>query len=169
MIHIERSTDYDLVRAILTQPSIYPQIADDLSPAAADYRPLESDAIWYAVVWDDNELLGLWMLVPQNGICWEIHTALLPHARGPRAYKAAALMQQWVWRNTPCRRLITNVPADNRPAYLFAVAAGMEFYGRNEASFLKNGNLIDQACLGLSRPADLPLFDAAQVEISTAR
>lgn len=161
MIHIERSTDYALIRGILTHPSVYEQISDDCSPPAAEYRPIESEAIWYAVVWDGNELLGLWMLVPQNGICWEIHTALLPHARGARAYRAAALMQAWVWLNTPCRRLITNIPADNRPAHFFAVAAGMQEYGRNEASFLKGGRLVDQTCLGISRPREMPLFDPA--------
>ena len=162
MIRIERSFDYDLIRGILTHSSVWHDISDDLSPSPAEYRPIESEAIWYAVVWDGNELLGLWMLCPQNGVCWEIHTALLPHARGARAYQAASLMKAWIWENTPCRRLITNVPVDNKPAYVFAVAAGMEPYGTNEDSFLKGGRLIDQICLGISRPSDMPLFQAAE-------
>ena len=60
-----------------------------------------------------------------------------------------------------------NVPRDNRVAYHFALAAGMNVYGQNECSFLKNGKLHDQICLGISRPADMPLFGAAQVELST--
>lgn len=154
VIHIERSTDYGLIRGIMTQGQIYRHISDDGSPPADEYRPIESGVIWYLVVWDGNTLLGLWMLVPQNSICWEIHTALLPHAWGERAHRAAQVMLTWVWENTPCRRLITNVPADNRLAFHFALDAGMEVYGKNEDSFLKNGKLLDQICLGLSRPRE---------------
>lgn len=152
MIHIERSFDYDLIRAIMGNISIYRRICDDRCPPAAEFRPIESEEIWYCIVWDGNDLLGLWMLVPQNGICYEIHTCLLPHAWGARARRAAAAMAAWIWENTPCRRLITNVPANNRVAYHFALQAGMEVYGRNEASFLKNGKLLDQICLGMSPP-----------------
>lgn len=161
MIHIERSTDYALIRGIMTQPQIFKHLVDDGSPAADEYRPIESDAIWYLVVWDLNVLLGVWILVPQNTVCWEIHTALLPHAWGERGHRAAQAMLAWVWTNTPCQRIVTNVPVDNRLAYHFALDAGMEVYGKNEDSFLKNGRLLDQICLGMSRPRDLPVAEAA--------
>jgi RimJ/RimL family protein N-acetyltransferase len=162
MIHIERSTDYGLIRAIMTQPALYKHLSDDGSPPANEYRPIESDAIWYLVVWDANTLLGLWMLVPQNSICWEIHTALLPHAWGERAHRAAQVMLAWIWENTPCRRIITNVPVDNRLAFHFALDAGMEVYGKNEDSFLKGGKLLDQICLGITRPREIPAIDAGK-------
>jgi len=165
MIHIERSQDYALIRGIMTCKAVYRHLTDDASPAAEDWRPIESDGIYYLVAWDGNSLLGLWMLHPHNGVCWEIHTALLPDAWGDRARRAAAAMLKWVWGNTPCRRIVTNVPANNRLAYHFAVQAGMEVYGTNEASFLKGGRLLSQICLGISRPRDLPLFEAAEVSI----
>jgi RimJ/RimL family protein N-acetyltransferase len=161
-IFIERSFDYVLIKAIMSHPGVYRNLVDDFSPAAADFRPIESDLIWYLVAWDGNQLLGLWMLVPQNGICCEIHTVLLPHAWGDRARRAANEALAWIWTNTPCRRIITNVPAENRLAYHFALAAGLEVYGTNEASFLRNGRLQDQICLGISRPRELPLFEAGQ-------
>jgi hypothetical protein len=69
---------------------------------------------------------------------------------------------EWIWTHTPCRRIVTNVPEDNRLAYHFAVGAGMRAYGINRASFQKGGRLLDQHCLGISRPLDMPLFDAAE-------
>jgi hypothetical protein len=72
---------------------------------------------------------------------------------------------EWIWAHTPCRRIVTNVPEDNRLAYQFALAGGMEVYGRNEASVLKRGRLVDQICLGISRPRELPLFEASEVPI----
>ena len=37
MIHIERSTDYALIKAVMSQPAIYRHISDDGSPPASEY------------------------------------------------------------------------------------------------------------------------------------
>lgn len=156
MIHFERSFDYQTIRNILVHPRIYPHISDDYSPAREDYYPVEHESVWYVVARDvhDNgtDLLGLWMLIPQNGVCWEIHTALLPCAWGPEGLAAARMLPAWIWENTPCRRIITNVPTSNRLAFHFALKAGMHVFAVNEASFLKGGVLMDQVMLGLSAP-----------------
>jgi hypothetical protein len=86
MIAFERTNDYALVRMVMTHPKLYRHLADDLSPAREDYDPPQGEHVWYVLAYDETpgdglrELLGLWMLYPQNGICWEIHTALLPTA-----------------------------------------------------------------------------------------
>lgn len=169
MIRIERTTDYELIRSVMTSPAVYPHITDDYSPAAEEYCPPVHDLLVYVAVWEDEELLGLWLFVPQNGICWEVHTCLLPCARGHRARRAAKHVMAWIWRNTPCRRIVTNVPETNRLAYHFALNVGMEFYGCNEKSFLKDGKLVDQMCLGMSRPRAIPIPEALepQDELST--
>jgi RimJ/RimL family protein N-acetyltransferase len=163
VIQFERSTDYELCKRILTHPRIYDHISDDFSPDPADYEPIDHPSVWYVIVRDtpdtdnaDAELLGLWMLQPLNGVCWEIHTALLPNAWGERGRRAAKHMAQWVWEHTTCRRLVTNVPENNRLALAFAEAAGMKVYGRNTRSFLKGGKLLDQILLGLSKPERIP-------------
>ncbi len=136
----------------MTHPRVYPHITDDGSPLASEYQPVESDHVWYVVVRADDALLGMWMLVPQNSICWEVHTCLLPAAYGPPARQAAGLMADWIWENTPCQRLVTAVPTTNRLAHRFAVKAGMEQYGTNPKSFRKGGQLLDQLLLGKSKP-----------------
>lgn len=146
----ERTFDYDLIRAVLTSPEMYPWISDDGSPAAADYQPPVSDAIWYILVSDQGQLLGLWMLVPRNAIEYEVHTCLLPGHGFRRARQAAREGIAWVWAHTPARRLITGVPAYNRIAYQFALDAGFAPIGVDRKSYLKDGILYDQALLGLS-------------------
>lgn len=150
MITFERSFDYALIRTIVTHPRIWPFISDDGSPPVEQYRPIESEAVWYVVARDGAEILGLWMLHPHNAVCWEIHTCLLPGAWGDRALEAARLFPEWIWANTVCRRVVTNVPDYNRVALKFAWRSGMLEYGVNPASFLKNGKLYDQVCLGIS-------------------
>jgi RimJ/RimL family protein N-acetyltransferase len=135
---------------VLIHPQVYPHISDDGSPPAAEFQPLQSEAVWYIVVRDGDEILGLWALHPHNSICWEIHTCLLPNAWGGRGLKAAHLLPEWIWNHTPCRRLMGNVPSNNRLALRFAREAGMTEFGVNPASFLKNGRIYDQICLGIS-------------------
>src|SRR5262252_6220981 len=149
MIQFGRSHDYDLIRSILTHPAIYRHISDDHSPPVADYRPVESDAVWYVVAQaEDAEVgtyvLGMWMFVPLNGICWEVHTAVLPRGWGDVGLEAARMLPAWIWEHTPCRRIVTNVPSTNRLALHFALKAGMTIFGINRASYLKGGILRDQ-------------------------
>ena len=156
MIAFERTRNYDIVRRVMTHPQIWPHISDDGSPSHQDYRPPEGEHIWYVLAWDNGEeLLGLWMFHPQNAICWEVHTCLLPNAWGERAYTAARALPEWIWRHTPCRRIVTNVPSSNRLALRFALRAGMTIFGCNKASYLKHGRLCDQLCLGLSKPEEV--------------
>jgi len=161
VIAFSRSTDYDLIRQILTHSRVYDKISDDYSPRREEYRPIEHEAIWYVLARDYDEqsgefdLLGLWMFHPQNGICWEVHTALLPIAYGVPGRLAAQLLPPWIWEHTPCRRIVTNVPSTNRLALRFAIAAGMKIFGINRASYLKGGKLCDQICLGISAPQEM--------------
>lgn len=145
---------YDLVRAVFVHPKIYPAISDDFSPAPLNFEPARHPSLLYLIARDYAELLGVWMLAPQNAISCEVHTALLPTAWGVRAGKAAKAAIEWVWENTGCQRLWTAVPAYNRSAILFARRAGFEQFGINKRCFQKGGKLYDQILLGTSRPQE---------------
>jgi len=159
MIHFERSFDYNLIREIITHPKIWPHVSDDGSPPPDQYRPIENEQVWYVIVRDiypdagSQEILGCWIFHPHNSICWEIHTCLLPNAWGERAHRAGRMVVEWIWEHTACRRIITTVPSCNRLALHFALKAGLKSYGVNEASWLKDGKVWDQVCLGISPPA----------------
>lgn len=154
----ERTQDYDLIRRIMSHPRVYPHITDDGCSPVEEFHPVESPEIWYVLVRSENghtlsfgDVVGMWVFVPQNAVCWEVHTCMLPAAYGEAAAIAAKQMAEWIWSYTPCRRIITNVPVNNRLALRFAKAAGMVEFGRNERSFLKNGALVDQIMLGLTK------------------
>lgn len=150
MITFERTTDLEQVRQVMTHPRIWPWISDDGSPAAEDFRPVNSPAIWYIAAKYRDELLGIFVFTPQNTVCWEVHTCLLPRAWGPMGLAAAKELARWMWAHTSCRRITTHVPADNLLALAFARHAGMETFGVNKRSFLRGGMLIDQTVLGIS-------------------
>lgn len=148
----ERTQDYGLIKQVISHPEIWKNAGDDFSGKAEDFKPAESDQIWYVLVKDGPELLGLFMLVPENPICWKVHTCLLPCAWGRKAKQAAKEGIAWVWANMPAKRLITDVPEYNRQASIFARWAGMTQFGLNPKSYQKHGKLQDVMLLGLSKP-----------------
>jgi RimJ/RimL family protein N-acetyltransferase len=152
MITVERTLDYELVRSIVTHPKIYPHVADDDAPKAEEWRPLESTVVWHILVRLDGEPAGVFILVPQNAVCYELHTCLLPMLWGS-ATEAGRRMFAWMFEHSPCRRIMTNVPDYNRLALRAAQNSGMREFGVNTKSYLKRGILCDQIMLGISKEA----------------
>lgn len=150
MYQFKRLDNYELIRQTMTNPKIYRWLVDDNCPAREAYTPIESDLIWYVGVYKEDTYLGLWMFTPQNSVCWEVHTCLLPAAWGESA-QAGKEMVDWLWANTPCQRIITNVPVFNKLALILARNCGFIEFGRNIKSFLRNSVLHDQVLLGLSK------------------
>jgi hypothetical protein len=144
--------DMRLIRKFMTHPNVYPWICDDFSPSPTDIMPIEHPSVFYICAKDKTGLLLLCMFIQQNAICWEIHASVFPRRRRARALAAAKAGIEWIWQNTRCKRLIAQIPVYNGTAYLFAKAAGLEYFGTNEKSFQKNGKLYDQILLGISRP-----------------
>lgn len=148
----ERTVDLDLIRAVVTHPKIYRMLGDDFSPKAEDFQPQINEHLWYVVVQSGSKVGGLFFLHPHNGICWEVHTCLLPEFWGPQAIEAARGLIPWVFENTACRRLVTSVPEYNRLALKLALHAGLKAYGRNPKAYQKHRRLHDLVLLGISKP-----------------
>jgi len=157
----ERSTDWALIRAIMTDPALYKHGADDFAPPREAFEPWQHDGIWYVIVREDpvNEhpgaLLGLFILAMNSAVQYEIHTRLLPRAWGPRSVEAMRRVCRWAFAHIPhCRRIVGNVPVTNQLACRFAERAGFELIGMNRKSYMRGGQLVDQACFGVS-PGDV--------------
>jgi len=153
-VTFKETCDWELIKHIVTHPNIYPHVSDDFSPPPELWEPIDSPAAHYVVVRDEStreEVLGLWAFYEHTPIVWNVHTCLLPAAYGQRARRAAKEMAEWIWANTKCLRLVTEVPESNRLALRFARAAGMTEYGFNPQSYLKGGALSGVHLLGMSK------------------
>lgn len=157
-IRIARTEDAQWIRSVMVHPKIWPHISDDGCPPWQEFEPVVGPGVWYVEALLANvggrggRSMGFWVLHPQNTATWECHTCLLPWAWGPLAVEAGKSAAEWVWANTPARRIVTQVPVENRLAYAFARRIGMEQYGVNPKAWLKNGQLQDVALLGMSKP-----------------
>lgn len=143
----------ELVREILTTPALYRMITEDGSPLIEEFQPTEHPQVWNVLAYDGTELLGCFLFHPENSICWQVHTCLLPSALtvAGRSVEVACGLIRWIWENTRCLRITTHVPDFNRLALRFALKAGMIRFGYNDMSFLKNGKLYGQTYLGISK------------------
>lgn len=146
-MNLTRTRDMALVASILGHPAIWPHIRDDGcdEPTAVDAEGLH----WMLV--EDGEPLGVFLVHAHNLVCYEMHTCLLPKAWGRKAAKAAQMLLRWAFTELPCQKMVTNVPAYNRAALRFAKAGGMTQEGVNRASFMRNGELMDQIFLGITK------------------
>lgn len=152
-----RSTDWPLIRQIMTHPRVWPHISDDYSPAPADFQPNPDPGLCYVVVEDGPVTLGLFLLEPHGGVHAEVHTCLLPAGWIRDSREIARQAMAWLWANCPqVERLTTTVPRNNSLALRFAQALGMVEYGVNPKSFQKGGVLVDQTLLGMCRPRPTP-------------
>ena len=150
-MRLERSHDMGIIRRIAVDADVWNQSCDDFSGDPADYQPPADGAI-YVVVWKGDVPKGFFALVPRTKIRYEIHTMLLSSLSPWNKMDAAAQMKLWVFANTPCQRLFTEVATCNSSALGFAKHFGMVESGREPACFMKNGKLHDVIVLGLNRP-----------------
>ena len=151
----ERTTDYELVRAILTDPGLYGHMTDDFAPAREAFRVNEHPAIWYVLVRDaGGDLMGMFCFFPESAICWAVHVAMRRGIAPAVTWQAGREIVEWLWAHTGCLRLIASVPVCNRAAVRFGLGAmGLKAYGRNKASSMKGGKLWDQVLMGCSKEA----------------
>lgn len=153
-IEIQRLTSAELIAGTIGHPRVYPQSADDFSPAPEQLPALTNpNAALYLGAFDGPEYLGLFVVEQRNGILFEVHTCLLPTAWGERAVECAKRCARWIFDNTTCRRIVTSVPDGNLLALRLAKAAGMVEYGISPRSIQRGGRLLDQRLLGIDKEA----------------
>jgi RimJ/RimL family protein N-acetyltransferase len=153
-MRIERTNDTDLARRIMTHPRIYPWVTEDGSPAPENFKLdglSNHPGIYFLTpLSEDGKVAGVFMVHRNTVSIFECHTCILPEFWG-QSLEAAKLMFRWVFDNTPCQKLVTLVPVNNRLALRLAKRAGMEEEGCIRESYMKNGVLIDQIILGVGR------------------
>lgn len=151
-VTISRSRDYSLLWRIATSPRIYRMTSDDRSPAPLRWRIQEREDCIYLLAKAGNQILGFCAFYPVNGATYETHVCFLEEAYGQKALAAFKTMLWWIWENTRAARIVGSVPDFNELAIAFAKRAGFEVYGVNHKSFLKDGRLRNQICMGISKP-----------------
>ena len=152
MLTIEKTEDMDIVKQIMTHPKIYPNISDDYSVSADKFVPPENKNIWYLLVKNDGVSVGLFLGVPKNSVCMEVHHYLLPELWGKQTLKAAQMALNYLWEHSMCQCVIGFTPLYNKLAVRYAIGVGFTLLGNLPSSYLKNNELWAQAIFYMERP-----------------
>lgn len=142
----EKTEDTKFVTQCLTDPAVWRMGSDD---GLAGVNP----GLFF--IQNNNEFwlkseYGVLIGRPVNMVTYDVHVALLPHARGIAVDVCKAAIA-WMFENTRSMRLVASIPEFNRLAIRLANQVGMEFIGNNKKSFMKNGVLVDQLMFGISK------------------
>jgi hypothetical protein len=150
-VELDRITDMDLVRKLITHPSVYPLLTDDYSPPAEKFQVNAHPGIWYVGVMNDEMLVGLFCLYPVNTVCWDVHVVMYPWAKSDEKWEAARRLPPWLADHTSCRRLTGWVPESRRQViYYAAQGLQMHYVGRQEKAIMRGGRLEDLILFGRS-------------------
>ena len=146
-IALARTRDMNVVREVLAHPAIWPHIHEDRTD---EPEPHDLDGFHWLLVTAGGDVAGVFLAHARGEACWEVHTCLLPSIWGKGSAAAAQLLLAHLFGELGCAKVVTNVPAYNRPALRFAKTFG-QVEGINRSSFLRNGILEDQIMLGITR------------------
>lgn len=96
--------------------------------------------------------IGFWMLHHINSTCLSIHANILKEHR-EHALKAGDLIVKWFYNAAPSKyqKLIAEIPVIYPEVYHYTKKYGFHDEGINRKSIRKDGQLVDQYRLGLTR------------------
>ena len=145
---IAETKDSKLISLIATIPSLWETIAEDgVSPDK--WQPDMTEG--WLIGSDDDGLIGLYNVHPQNTVTLQIHPIIPLETRGKRAYDSAQEVLRWIFTTTQYQKVVCEIPVIYRNVKLFAMKAGMKEEGINRQSYLKNGKIHDQWHLGIAK------------------
>lgn len=151
MIREARLEDIDFINSVFKHPEIYPYISDDGSPQNIEefsVMPVFLNPFFKFLIFESS---AVFMLTAMNAITFEIHSMIWPAFRGKTAVEICRQGIEYVFANTNCKKLVTQIPVMNRAAYALAYKVGLRTEGVNKKSFLKNGILYDQYFMGITK------------------
>lgn len=145
MITLQHLNDLDLINRVILDVAVNDDISDDASKNhEIQQLPHTFECLG---IYRDEEIKGLFMLVPQNAVTAEIHTCLL--LRGKEAFQAGRLLLDYLF--SKYQKAISYTPSTNKKSLFYALRLGFKKEGVLTQSFLKNGELLDQTLVGLTK------------------
>ena len=146
--------DVDYIMALLNEPDNWRYLADDNSPMPTRDNvatAIDAPQMYLLIPESDGYPMGLFFLMPQNSITYDLHSVIQKEFRGEPAITACRAMGAFMFGQTPCQKIVTSSPANNVRAKYLAHKCGMVLEGVNRMSYLKDGALQDQYVFGVCK------------------
>jgi hypothetical protein len=135
----------------LKNPEIFERISSH-GQNAEEFEIKIDDSNVYLLIRNKEEIAGLYHLSPHNQQTINMHCNMLKQHRYI-ANDAGLLVYDWILNdcNKQYTKFITEVPQCYPEVYFYAKRFGFEDEGTNRKSVIKNGTLIDQWRVGITK------------------
>ncbi len=160
MISLRKAEAVDEVAQILKDPEIFDRIAED-GVTYQDFRISFDGTQCYMLIESDDMIIGVWCLYPANSSTLNIHCNILKDYR-VYAKEAGKLIVKWFAEESPSQyiKLNAEIPVIYPDVYFFTKKFGFLDEGINRQSICKNGDIIDQWRLGLTKNEAIAFLEA---------
>ena len=151
MITLKPAETAEEVDSILKDPELFERISsEDLS--VEDYNAVFDDHNIYMVARLKDVKIGLYHLHPHNPTTLIIHCNFLKGYRD-HADESQILLYKWILDecDNTYQKVIAEIPYTYPEVYHFSKKFGFVDEGVNRSSVLKNGKIVDQWRVGITR------------------
>jgi len=124
MLSAEWCADRYIITSIVTHPQVYPYVSDDNSPAPEEYNLPQVSPDFFAIsCLYRGYIVGCFLFKKIHDDCCEIHTCMLPEARG-KAVNFGNMAVKMIFNETPFNTIKTFIPTTNQKAKRLALKCG---------------------------------------------
>lgn len=138
-------SDFSRLRTLMERPDVAPWLQDDESRkqqiAVLLNRMLRMPEIYMLGRDPSTEVFTY---SPHHGTAYQAHVVVHPDHRGKGSMLAARESAKRILTETPCKAVLTFIPADNRSCLAFVRVIGMRPVGKTEGTFCRNGVFYDE-------------------------
>lgn len=139
-MHIEKSTDYELIHIILTDPKLY--------NVTGNSEPIDTFVVsrefTYLLIKDEDKVYGCFQIKKFNNTILEAHINIKSKFWGTDiSVEASELGFKWVKDNTDYLKLITDVPVPCEHVHILCKKIGWNPCGLLKNSIVYKGNICD--------------------------
>lgn len=135
----------------LNEIARHPEVWETMAPDGVDRDTFElNNESLYLAIEAQNLIVGFWKCDPLPCDVWEVHSCLLPEARGSVATAAIPLALYRLFAKTPALTLIGRVPTCLPAARKLATWAGFKTASVSNGTWPKAGEKFDVETLTLT-------------------
>lgn len=136
------------VERVLMDGDVFPFIIDDIYCGYHQIHETLSDPDIY-VLMPNSE--ACFLFLPMVSVTYDSHVAVLPKSRGPQAVESGKQAIEWMWDNSPARKIVANVPENRDDVVRYVLRVGFKKEGTMTEAFLKDGKLRDLIMFGINK------------------
>ena len=138
----------DTVKQILSDAELFNRVAED-GISYKDYYP-EPNKL-YLGIFQENIIIGFWVVEPENASTLEIHCNVLEKYRENSMVVGRYFLNYMADSYNNVQKLNCKIPVTYPDVYNFTKKFGFKDEGLDRKSIMKNGELVDRHVLGITR------------------